>query len=364
MKFLYVIGGQQKYLRPFLADDANWYEYHKGVILLIDPAGQTSELMVEYTSPPEARAEHGVATLFKSGTIHGDRLYVCTQTEVLVYKVPSFSKVAYISLPCFNDVHHVRPTHDGNLVVASAGLDMVLEMTIDGEILREWNTLGHSPWSYFSRDVDYRQLSTKPHKSHPNFLFYVDDELWATRFYQRDAISLSDPSRRIEIGLGTPHDGLVNGDYVYFTTVNGNVVVVNKATLKTEEVLDLNTIHNYGGPLGWCRGVLVQGEKIWVGFSRIRPTKLRENVEWVKRSLKSKVRPLLPAKYQGKNKWMRGMARELPSHLACYDLRNRKCLSEINLEPHGISAVFSIFPASITPVNSVAPKIPVTLSPN
>jgi hypothetical protein len=55
------------------------------------------------------------AILFKSGTLQGDLLYTCTQTEVMVYRVPSVRAVAYVSLPHFNDVHHVRPTPDGNL---------------------------------------------------------------------------------------------------------------------------------------------------------------------------------------------------------------------------------------------------------
>ena len=88
-------------------------------------------------------ADEDPAILFKCGTLDGDRLYVSTQTEVLVYSVPDFTLDAYVSLPCFNDVPiMLRPSRDGHLLVANSGLDMVLEITSDGEFLRLWNTLG------------------------------------------------------------------------------------------------------------------------------------------------------------------------------------------------------------------------------
>ena len=89
------------------------------------------------------------------------------------------------------------------------------------------------------------------------------------------------------------------------------------------------------------------------GFSRIRPTELRENVEWIKRSLKSRLRPFIPKpfrknknKYAAKNKTglPTGQKTEMPTHIACYDLKKKECVFEMNLEPHGISAIFSIFP--------------------
>ncbi|PWT93382.1 MAG: hypothetical protein C5B54_01945 [Acidobacteria bacterium] len=345
LKSFYIIGGQQKYLRPLLANDADWYAYDKGVLLEVNPEAKTSRLLVEYTSPPEARAGYDGATLFKSGSIKNDVLYACTQTEILMYKLPQAEQIGYISLPSFNDVHHVRPSLNGNnnLFIASSGLDVVLEVTSQGEMVRHWSALGEDPWQRFSKNMDYRHVNTKPHRSHPNHVFFVDGELWTTRFCQMDAVSLHDPERRIEIGIGRPHDGMVAGDYIYFTTVNGNVIVANKQTLKTEEIIDLNTIHNYDGPLGWCRGLLIDGDKLWVGFSRIRPTYFRENVEWIKRSIKWKILHWLPSSLIRKNKRRRlGLNKELPTHITCYDLKNRKCMSEMNLEPHGVSAVFSI----------------------
>jgi hypothetical protein len=321
---LYVIGGQQRSLRPLTAGLDDWYEYQKGIILTLETAGGQGSVAVEYVSPPEARPSTDPTILFKSGTLVDDLLYLSTQTEVLVYRVPSFERVAYVSLPLFNDVHHVRPTRDGNLLVANTGLDMVVELTPGGEVVRIWNVLGQDPWERFSRDVDYRLVkTTKPHLAHPNHVFHIGDEPWATRFEQRDAISLLDPGRRIEIGLERVHDGVVSEGHVYFTTVNGQVAIADTTSLKVIEVIDLTRAHPADMLLGWARGLLIDGHHIWVGFSRIRPTKIRENVGWV----------------------LRGLKRDFGTHVGCYDLRDGSSVAQIPVEQFGLSAIFGIFPA-------------------
>ena len=261
MESLYVIGGQQRTPRGMLVDEDVWYEYGKGVIMRVDPSSGNVTTSLEYVSPPHACAEHEPQVLFKSATVHDDRLYACTQTEVIVYSLPELEQLVYISLPCFNDLHHVRPTPEGNLLIANSGLDMVLEISHEGEVLREWSTLGEDPWSRFSRDIDYRKgVSTKPHKSHPNYVFYVGDEPWATRFQQRDAISLTNPERRIEVGLERMHDGVVSNGHVYFTTVDGKVVVADHERLLVEQVIDLNAMHEDEALLGWCRSLHLDGD--------------------------------------------------------------------------------------------------------
>jgi hypothetical protein len=323
MRPLYVIGGQQRVPRSILDQDQQWYDYQKGLILRLDPQTGQIEKCVEYVSPPDACAP-GDAVLFKSGTVQGDKLYVCTQTEVLVYKLPEFKQIAYISLPSFNDVHHVRPTAEGNLLVAVSGLDMVMEMNVLGEVLREWDVYDGKPWTRFSRDIDYRMgVSTKPHKSHPNHLFLVGDEIWVTRFEQKDAICVNRPNRRIQIGTERIHDGYLHEGRLYFTTVNGTIVIANAVTLQIEETIDLSTIQDDETLLGWCRGILVEGTGAWVGFSRIRPTKFREAVGWVRV----------------------GFKQSLPTHIAYYDLAERRCITEIGLEGQSLNAVFSILPA-------------------
>lgn len=323
-----VAGGQQRpdaHLRP------EWERHKKGLVLAVEPATGACRTLIEYVSPPSAiPAEEPYAILFKAATLAGDRLFTCTQTEVLTYDLGSLARVGYLSLPCFNDVHHVLPTARGTLLVAVTGLDLVAELSPAGEILRTWGALGQDPWQRFDRAVDYRKWpTTKPHASHPNFVFEVGEEIWVTRFEQKDAVCLTDPRRRIAIDVERPHDGIVDGERVYFTTVDGQVVIARLADGVVERVLDLNTLSGGGWTLGWCRGlaVLDGGRRIAVGFSRLRPTKFRENVRWVKHRL-----------------GLRSTPGNLPCRIACFDLEAEELLWEQNLEPAGLSVLFSIHP--------------------
>ncbi len=325
MKSLLVTGGQQRAVRSQLMRTEDWCEYHKGVILNIEPLTGTCLREIHYLSRPEATSAERPQILFKAGIIEDDRLYVCTQTEVMIYLLPQFELLNYISLPCFNDVHHVRPLPDGNLLVANTGLDMVVLITNDGCVLREWNVIGDDPWARFSKEIDYRKgIDTKPLAAHPNYVFCVEDDIWATRFHLKDAVCLTQPGRRIAIDVGLPHDGIVHDDLIYFTTVNAYVVIANPRTLKIEDVINLNSIHGPEIQLGWCRSLYIEDGNTWVGFSRLRSTRFRENVKWV----------------------IQGCKKVLPSRIARYDLKARECRQEIDLEQFGLNAVYSIVDAS------------------
>ena len=126
---LYVVGGQQRALRPISAG-LDWYEFQKGLIVEVDTETGEQHVRVDYVSPPDACVADDPVVLFKSSTVEGNRLYACTQTEVVVYSLPDFERVAYVSIPLFNDLHHVRPTAAGTLLVANSGLDMVLEISL------------------------------------------------------------------------------------------------------------------------------------------------------------------------------------------------------------------------------------------
>jgi hypothetical protein len=333
MNSYYVVGGKRKedYLWDGKRTKDHWHLFKSGVVLEVDSETHSVRTCVEYITPADACAvDDDPSILFKAASVHEGDLYLCTQTEVMVYALDSFERKSYVTLPCFNDVHHVVPTRDGTLLVANTGLDMVIEATENGEIIREWNVMGEQPWKRFSRDVDYRKIvTTKPHASHPNYVFQLNGQIWATRFEQKDAVCLTQSNRRIEVGVGKPHDGIVNGSSVYHTTVDGHIVVTNLGSLQREAVFNLNEMSDISGynptrPLGWCRGLKILGEHlVLVGFSRLRPTQWRENVQWVKRAI--------------------GMrAGTLPTRIALYDLKERKVCWEVNLEERGMDAVFSI----------------------
>jgi hypothetical protein len=328
MSRLYVLGGKQRTL--LLKQQEEWNLYESALILELDTESGAVRTCVEYTAPIDVKAHEHSSSVFKSGTLCGDLLYACTNTEILVFRLPQFERINYVSLPCFNDVHHVAPARDGTLLVVSTGLDMVVRLTPAGELLQAWSVLPEAPWTRFSAAVDYRKIdSTKPHQSHPNYVFELGDEVWATRFQQRDAVCLQNPSRRIDIAVEKPHDGVVRGGRIYFTVVDGQLLVADATTLAIDRSIDFKSMDDPNALLGWCRGVLpLDEEHVWVGFTRVRKTRIHENILWAKRVFKE------------------GMS-ERGTHISLYDIARGRCLQEFDLEAHGMNIIFSIFSAGM-----------------
>lgn len=325
MTEIYLAGGRQRAdIDP--EKKAEWQHYALGLIVALDLESGTGRQVASWTSPPDARPDVEPSFVFKAGTLDraAGRYYACTQTEVLVFEFPSFTQVGYISLPAFNDLHHVVPTGTGTLMVTSTGLDTVLELTPEGRVVREWSVDGGEPFVRFKRDVDYRKVATtKPHVCHPNFAFQLNGEWWATRCNKRDAVSLT-AAGTISLGTVGVHDGHVVDGTVYFTSVDGHVIEVDAAARAVRNTHDL-TRSLKGMPAGWCRGLEVLGDGMFlVGFSRTRPTKWKESMKWLKRELGGSGHGLSP------------------THLTGYDAARGRIAWELNVEPFGMNAIFSI----------------------
>jgi hypothetical protein len=321
MEPLYIVGGEQK---PDAVDKQEFQGFRRGLVLRLDVEKREGRIVFEYESPAEVLPDDDPSTLLKAATVEGDRIYLCTPTEIITCEFPSFKRIGYLSLPPFNDVHHVRPTSEGNLLVTNTGLDMVHLVSPNGETVREWDVLGEPPWSRFDRDTDYRKVpSTKPHKSHPNYTFTIGGELWVTRLHQRDALCLQTPGKRIDIGIEKPHDGIVCGNNVYFTTVDGHVARANTDSLCVEA--SYKVARQLRKP-AWCRGLHVIDNRLAViGFSRLRRTPWQDNVRWATGGIKA----------------LKDLATS-PTSIVLLDLATGKVVWNIPVEKYGLSAIFSI----------------------
>lgn len=328
MKKFYVTGGRQNEGATALYDH---FCYGEARILSFDESGRVEECAT-YRTPDEFRPSDPRSNIvFKAASLHDGQFVVCTQTEILVYSLPDFQIVHHVSHPWLNDAHHVTRNAAGNFLVANTGLDQVLELDQAGRHVGDWSTLpDQDTWDRFDRDTDYRKVATtKPHQSHPNYVLEYKGDLWVSRFYQRDLFCLSDGQRRIEIGIQSVHDGNLVGDRTYMTTVDGHVLVLDMIECRILEDHDLNQIIQNDKTLGWCRGIhILDEDRVLVGFSRIRPSKIRENLRWVKYKM-----------------GMREDGGRLPTCVVCVNLRKGQVEYEVDLEAHGLNAVFSILPA-------------------
>ena len=327
---LFVLGARQK--RRWIWPVAAEQRFDYGLILRIMTETGSSTLALKYETPLHAKAYRASSNVFASGTLSGNRLYTCTYTEVIVFEVPSLKQMAYVSLPRFNSLHHVRPTSRGTVLIVNTGLDEVVEVTLEGVVVREWSVLeGESTWTRFSPDVDYRKVaSTKPHRSHPNYVFEISNDVWVTRFHQRDAICLTRPSQPITVALERPHDGILCNGRIYFTTVDGHLVVADTTSLQVVSISDLRRFAGYPfSGQAWCRGLMVINSRIvCVGFTRIRKTALMRTGNWIKHGFHEV---------------------EAPTHIATFDLSEERCLTVVDLEKHGMNLLFGIVDAEGSP---------------
>lgn len=267
---------------------------------------------------------------FTIGDIEGEHLWLTTDTEVRLYHYPTLKLLKTYSHPCFHNIHSVAVRGD-ELYVTSTGLDMVVVLNkADGSIIRLIDAEGKPLWRRFSQDLDYRKLhSTRPHDSHPNFVFWLDNEPWVTRCTQEDAVMLRDVTQRIDVsGAKKPisiHDGIVHNDQVFFTTVDGAVVIADAKTKQVIETIQLPALRGYGGLRGWCRGLRFVGDTCFVGFSRLRKTKRLEKLEWARKLL------------------MKGDMIEECSILAL-DLQQVKIMADFRIPADQLDAVYTILP--------------------
>ena len=336
MRDLYILGGE---MRPNAARKSEWQHFKNAVVVKVDLASREAALIHEYVSPPDACPDLP-SIIFKAGTLAGDRLYACTQTEILVYRLPNFTVEHYVSLPYFNDIHHVTPSGRDTLLIAVTGLDIIVEIGLDGALVNEWDVSGGDVWTRFSRDVDYRKVpSTKPRVAHPNFVFMLGEEIWTTRCDLYDAICLADSEKRIDLsGKGFRpvefvHDGVLHDGKLYFTAVDGNVLIADPQTCAVTEVIDLRDFVDSDYPLGWCRGIkVIDADRVVVGFSRLRQTKLHDKVRWAKAQVR---------RISGDEKYAESLP-SLPTRISCFNLRTGEQEWELPLSDQKTDAIFSI----------------------
>ena len=263
------------------------YQFKEAFIKILDWDTATVVREMVYKSPPEHRASNN-SILFKSGSVHKGEFIVPTDTEIVFVNINSLEINRIISLNCFTDLHHV--TLNKNLLyIANTGIEAVQILDFHEEITNEYHLASSPTWKKLDKGSDLRFVSsTKPHYIHVNHVFFIDDEPWCTRLLKYDAISLNYPDRKINlrVGKGGPHDGLVSGDFIYFTLTGGYIVVVNKHSLKIDELINLNKISDGKAQLGWCRGLDVVDDTVFVGFTRIRNSLFSEYGSWILKNVK------------------------------------------------------------------------------
>lgn len=287
-KGLLITGGL---LRPNGFELGEGKYYGAARLLRLDLTSSNTEVLISIERGNENTPEEYPNLEFTVGDVEGDLLWLAMDTEIRCYSYPSLRLEKIFSHPAFHNIHSVAVQGD-RLYVTSTGLDMVIVLDkTTGSVVEYINAEGKPVWHRFSPEIDYRKVhSTRPHDCHPNYVFWVNGEPWVTRCTQEDAVNLRDFSQRLDIsGERRPisvHDGLVRNGKVYFTTVDGALIIANTARMEVVEAFDLTLLKGFQGLRGWCRGLFIDAEDVaYIGFTRLRQTRRQEKIAWVKRML-------------------------------------------------------------------------------
>lgn len=276
-------------LRPVLAElDAD-----RGVVKRMRP--------VTVRSPEAFDQELTCAAPGPDGT-----LWQAAHTEVLRIDPTTLDVVDRWSHPWLHNVHSVTPRPAGGAVVTATSTDRLLWFDERGQLDDITPLADRALPDADLRDLDHGVF--KPHTVHPNHATFVDDVLWVTRFATRDCRPLDDP-RVISLPEAMPHDGRLREGLLWFTQVTGRVVAVDPDTLRRAVDLDLAGLTNETRMLGWCRGLDVVGDRLFVGFTMLRRPRHREVLRLLWRGLRGEKLPTRVVEVD----WRRGrVVREVP----------------------------------------------------
>lgn len=309
------------------------FKYAKAVMQVLDWDSKKIIREISHKSSSENLGA-GLSQMFKGAMVDEGQCYVVSNTEVLRYDLNNWELTGLFTDESFNDLHGVLKT-DAGVYVCNTGLEIVQCITDLGSndvaLNAEFNLAEVPTWHRFDKSTDYRAIpTTKPHEVHINHLFVLDGRLWVNLGSRRKAVCISDPELCIDMDAHFGenekvlcHDGLVKDDKIYFTSVNGSIIIVNRKTLKVEERLDLNAINTLNKDIGWTRGLEIVGNKAYVGITKVRHSKFKEYTRYL----------------------VTGERTSMPSSIIEVDLE-RRVITEVyeaqNYQGHGIYSIIKL----------------------
>ena len=303
-----VTGGCQNQI-----DNGPQYNNARAVYCSYNANKDELEVLSSLDYQPDTGIQHPETNItFKAGSVIDHSLWVPTETEILKCKLPSLEIVEKYSHSSFNDLHHVVE-HNEQLLIANTGNNCAtLLQTQEGTVLH--HSANASVPVFIDNLTDYRKIkSTKPHLSHPNFCFVINGKIWVTRCDLMDAVCVEDFNLRIDIGQGLIHDGVIHNKHIYFTTVDGKVIVFNTETLTQIAYIDLKDM--MPNISGWFRGILpLSNGKVLVGMSKLRASK----------------------RLKAKN--------HSPSQIFCIDIYRQQVIWQRDTLSLGLDTIFSLLP--------------------
>jgi hypothetical protein len=183
----------------------------------------------------------------------GRTVVACSWVDQCAYVLSTDGETTLVTHPWLNYVHSVDITPYDTLLMASAGSDLIVELTPDGNVVWEWigpehgyDTRPDGGSVFIDRQLDHRPLRkrTSDQAMHVTAAIHAGPEtVLATLFHQGTLVAIdrsSGRARDVLAGLEHPH-GIhrCDGGFMVSDTLGHRVLVL-------DENLELSRVIRYG----------------------------------------------------------------------------------------------------------------------
>ena len=275
-----------------------------GVVWLVDLATERAEVLLRWTPPAHL---HVPTKGFAGGSLGvNGQLYVAAHAAVVRIDPLRAAVTGVLHQPCMNDLHHVAAFED-LLYVSNTGLGAVDVLDLDGRFLGShsllpawanalrihgedlpaeappvrpgWSGEPPAPWSEPREDDAYHATDRRsapfhrlkvPDHLHVNHVARLGGRLLATCFADGALRDLAGFDVAARLDGHFLHDGVVHGDALWLTAIDGSVIELDAVTLGERRRIDAFA----AGHHGWCRGLAVTNEHLAVGLTEVRRGRL------------------------------------------------------------------------------------------
>lgn len=274
-----------------------------GAVIELDANSGKSCEVLHFDAPAALRVPaKGFTGACWMGEAGQSDLLICGPAAVFQFD-RNLQHAGSLALPSFNDLHGVHCAGD-RIYVVNTGLDCVDVFDRQGCFVGshsfeaawlmgprqagdtpsrdDWHRLHGIGWRGDGYVFDparptesyYRGGESEPfHRRqqrdyvHPNHVCVHNGRVLVTSLVRRGVIDVADWRQVIEVA-SPPHDGLIRDGGLYMTRVDGFVERRNCAALgEPGDIIDVTVL---SGVSGWCRGIHVDDQLLWVGFTQIR----------------------------------------------------------------------------------------------
>jgi hypothetical protein len=274
-----------------------------GAVIELDASSGLSREVMHFDAPVGLRVPaKGFTGACWSGSAGSSDLLVCGPAAVFRFD-RDLRHAGTLALPSFNDLHGVHCSGD-RMYVVNTGLDCVDIFDLQGCFVGshsfeaawlmgprqrgdtptrdDWHRLHGIGWRGEGYAFDaakpgesyYRGVQTEPFHVrqqrdyvHPNHVCVLDGRVMVTSLVRRGVIDITNWRQVVTVD-SPPHDGLVRDGGFYMTRVDG--YVERRDTKALGEAGLITDVTALSGVSGWCRGIHLDDDLLWVGFTAIR----------------------------------------------------------------------------------------------